>query len=64
MPLGASGNCGRTRFFNSGDLEKMSSMPPETDESPTRQLVRQRLKASGARYINFFAPLEVERLEP
>ena len=32
--------------------------------APTRQLVRQRLKASGARYINFVAPLGVERLEP
>jgi hypothetical protein len=32
--------------------------------APTRQLVHQRLKACGARYINFFAPLRVERLEP
>jgi hypothetical protein len=32
--------------------------------APTRQLVRERLRASGARYINFFAPLWVERLEP
>ena len=33
-------------------------------ETPTRQLIRQRLKANGARYINFFSPLGVERLEP
>jgi hypothetical protein len=31
---------------------------------PVRELVHQRLKASGARYINFFAPLKVQRLEP
>jgi hypothetical protein len=33
-------------------------------EERTRRLVHQRLKASGARYINFFAPMGVERLEP
>ena len=33
-------------------------------ETFTRQLVHQRLRARGAHYINFFAPLGVERLEP
>jgi hypothetical protein len=30
----------------------------------TRELVHQRLKARGARYINYFARLGVQRLEP
>ena len=31
---------------------------------PIRQIVHQRLRACGAHYINFFAPLKVQRLEP
>ena len=30
----------------------------------TRELAHRVLKANGARYINFFAPMAVERLEP
>lgn len=36
----------------------------DAEEDATRTLVHQRLKASGARFINFFGPLGVERLEP
>jgi hypothetical protein len=35
----------------------------DAEEPATRQLIRERLKASGARYINFFGTLGVERLE-
>jgi hypothetical protein len=33
-------------------------------EDTVRRLIHQRLKACGARYINFFAPMTVQRLEP
>lgn len=33
-------------------------------ELATRELAHRVLKANGARYINFFAPMAVERLEP